>query len=72
MTLQFLNCTSLLLNKYGHETPLISPNHLRLRCLGHILNLAAKALLFGKSAEAFEYSNINELGPETEEEKFVK
>jgi hypothetical protein len=30
------------------------PNSRRVRCLGHIINLAAKAFLFGKDAEAFE------------------
>jgi hypothetical protein len=27
----------------------------RLRCFGHIVNLAAKAFLFGEDAEAFEF-----------------
>jgi hypothetical protein len=30
----------------------------RVRCLGYIINLAAKAFLFGKNADAFE-DNIN-------------
>ena len=30
------------------------PDSRRVRCLGHILNLAAKAFLFGKDADAFE------------------
>jgi hypothetical protein len=30
------------------------PDRRRVRCLGHILNLAAKAFLFGKDADAFE------------------
>lgn len=30
------------------------PNSRRVRCLGHIINLAAKAFLFGKDADAFE------------------
>ena len=30
------------------------PESRRVRCLGHILNLAAKAFLFGKDADAFE------------------
>jgi hypothetical protein len=30
------------------------PNSKRVRCLGHIINLAAKAFLFGKDADAFE------------------
>ena len=32
------------------------PNSRRVRCLGHIINLAAKAFLFGKNAGAFEDS----------------
>ena len=32
----------------------IDPAHRRVRCLAHIVNLAAKAFLFGKSVEAFE------------------
>jgi hypothetical protein len=31
-----------------------APDNRRVRCLGHILNLAAKAFLFGKDADAFE------------------
>jgi hypothetical protein len=30
------------------------PDSRRVRCLGHIINLAAKAFLFGKDADAFE------------------
>ena len=30
------------------------PNSRRIRCLGHIINLAAKAFLFGHDADAFE------------------
>src|SRR5207248_11466832 len=30
------------------------PNSRRVRCLGHIINLAAKAFLFGQDAEAFD------------------
>lgn len=33
----------------------------RLRCLGHIVNLAAKAFLFGKDTEAFEAEDYEEL-----------
>jgi hypothetical protein len=33
----------------------------RLRCFGHVLNLAVKALLFGHSSEAFEDDGENEL-----------
>jgi hypothetical protein len=31
-----------------------NPDSRRIRCLGHIINLAAKAFLFGKDADAFE------------------
>ena len=31
-----------------------APDNRRVRCLGHILNLVAKAFLFGKDADAFE------------------
>jgi hypothetical protein len=30
------------------------PDSRRVRCLGYIINLAAKAFLFGKDADAFE------------------
>lgn len=33
----------------------------RLRCLGHIVNLAAQAFLFGKDTEAFEESDLEDL-----------
>jgi hypothetical protein len=33
----------------------------RLRCLGHIVNLAAQAFLFGRNTEAFETENIEDL-----------
>jgi hypothetical protein len=32
------------------------PNSRRVRCLGYIINLAAKAFLFGKNADAFKNS----------------
>jgi hypothetical protein len=35
--------------------PDLNPKQRRLRCFGHIVNLAAKAFLFGEEAEAFEY-----------------
>ena len=34
--------------------PTADPKKRRLRCFGHIVNLAAKAFLFGEEAEAFE------------------
>ena len=34
--------------------PDLNPQHRRLRCLGHIINLAAKAFVFGTDADAFE------------------
>jgi len=33
----------------------------RLRCLGHIINLAAQAFLFGKNIEAFEDGDLEDL-----------
>jgi hypothetical protein len=39
----------------AHLRPdLKDPDSRRVRCLGHIINLAAKAFLFGKDADAFE------------------
>jgi hypothetical protein len=34
------------------------PDSRRVRCLGHIINLAAKAFLFGKDADAFEEDSL--------------
>ena len=34
--------------------PNLDPEKCRLRCFGHIVNLAAKAFLFGKDPESFE------------------
>ena len=34
--------------------PSLNPEKRRLRCFGHIINLAAKAFLFGKNPNAFE------------------
>jgi hypothetical protein len=36
-------------------------NRRRLRCLGHIINLAAQAFLFGKDSEAFESGDLDNL-----------
>lgn len=36
------------------SNPSISKRHRRLRCMGHIINLAAQALLYGEDPEAFE------------------
>jgi hypothetical protein len=38
---------------YEHYFPFSDPDIRRLRCLGHIINLAAKAFLFSRNAEAF-------------------
>jgi hypothetical protein len=39
----------------AHLRPdLKNPDSRRVRCLGHIINLVAKAFLFGKDADAFE------------------
>ena len=35
-------------------SPEIDPIHRRLRCYGHVINLAAKAFLFGDDPDAFE------------------
>jgi hypothetical protein len=46
--------------------PAIEPQSRRSRCLGHIVNLAAKAFLFGTDVEAFEMAvNIPEVGLES-------
>jgi hypothetical protein len=37
-----------------HRPEIKDPNSRRVRCLGYIINLAAKAFLFGKNADAFE------------------
>jgi hypothetical protein len=52
--------------------PDLDPQKRRGRCLGHILNLAAQAFLFGKNVEAFEEltTDINDATPmETEKMK---
>lgn len=38
----------------GRLRPDIEPDSRRVRCLGHIVNLAARAFIFGKNVEAFE------------------
>ena len=50
----------------------LSPDEARLRCFGHVLNLAAKALLFGIDPDAFEHGSGNELDPKAEEAEFLK
>jgi hypothetical protein len=37
------------------ELKLADPTHRRLRCLGHIINLAAKAFLFGSDSGSFDF-----------------
>ena len=44
---------------FAQISPSINPRHRRLRCHGHIINLAAKAFLFGDKAEAFEIEADN-------------
>ena len=46
----------------------------RSRCLGHIINLAAKAFLFGKDTEAFKEAveSVNEVDEATESVKMKK
>lgn len=55
----------LLKEKHGNDCGILSPKDARLRCLGHVLNLAAKALLFGKDADQLEYTTED---PSAEEE----
>ena len=47
-------CIRAILRK--HRPDIKDPDSRRVRCLGHIINLAAKAFLFGKNADAFEDS----------------
>ena len=47
-------CVDILLRKLLPELIQTQREHRRLRCWGHILNLAAKAFLFGTNAEDFE------------------
>jgi hypothetical protein len=47
-------CIRTILRK--HRPDIKDPDSRRVRCLGHIINLAAKAFLFGKNADAFEDS----------------
>jgi hypothetical protein len=39
-----------------HQPDIKDPDNRRVRCLGYIINLAAKAFLFGKNIDAFEDS----------------
>jgi hypothetical protein len=47
-------CIRAILRK--HRPDIKDPDSRKVRCLGHIINLAAKAFLFGKNADAFEDS----------------
>jgi hypothetical protein len=47
-------CIRAILRK--HRPDIKDSNSRRVRCLGHIINLAAKAFLFGKNVDAFEDS----------------
>jgi hypothetical protein len=47
-------CIRAILRK--HRPDIKDPDSRRVRCLGHIINLTAKAFLFGKNADAFEDS----------------
>jgi hypothetical protein len=49
-------CIRVILRK--HRPDIKDFNSRRVRCLGYIINLAAKAFLFGKNADAFK-DNIN-------------
>lgn len=48
--------------------PLTDPRHRRLRCLGHVINLVAKAFLFSNKTEASE-SAVKDLTLKTTDEK---
>ena len=63
---------NMLIANYGWKASLISPDDARLRCFGHVLNLAVKALLFGTDTEAFEYNGEGRLDAEAEETEFTK
>ena len=50
----------------------IHHNERRSHCFGHILNLAARDLLFGTDKAAFESDNINMHDDKVEEENFKR
>ena len=58
---------SLLISRYGEGSVTITSDERRLRCFGHILNLAAKTLLFSADERAFK-ADINNYPDEKEEE----
>jgi len=57
---------SVLKNEFGEKVNMIKPAERRLRCFGHILNLAARHLLFGEDAEALDVDDDS--GEKAEEE----
>jgi hypothetical protein len=54
------------INELGEHLGVNGPKR-RIRCFGHILNLAAKALLFGHSSEAFEDELVKNIDAKTHE-----
>ena len=48
------------LNKEGVN---YNPDHRRLRCLGHVINLAVQEFLFGSKVNDYEYSNESTFSP---------
>jgi hypothetical protein len=54
------------INELGERLGVNGPKQ-RIRCFGHILNLFAKALLFGHSSEAFEDELVKNVDAKTHE-----
>ena len=44
--------------------PQVKPKERRLRCIGHIINLVAKAFLFDADHQHYEFDNDSSLEPE--------
>lgn len=62
----------LLMENYDEDTLFLSADDMYLRCFGHIMNIAAKALLFGSNPNSFEHSSPNRPDTKAEEEEFIK
>jgi hypothetical protein len=56
---------------FNEISPFTEPVHHRLRCHGHIINLAAKAFLFGDDPDAFELEidNLRQIKLEAKHER---
>ncbi|KAL2030943.1 hypothetical protein VTO58DRAFT_108298 [Aureobasidium pullulans] len=62
------------LRRLSQRTRLLLPKQ-RLRCLGHVLNLACQAMLHGTDAENFDYIDLKNIDIEAVDEaasKFLK